>query len=144
MRSIDEKRSRQANRAHRPQCLAGAVDIYRKLLHVAFREHFADRVDPLAIDRYCDDCEVRTIHSRSEMVERGNFLDARCAPSGPDIEQHDLASEVGETSRPTLIILKADHGTWFRCFVHDEASRRLLCPSDQHPHKHRTPPPTAL
>src|SRR5713101_5052767 len=79
--AIDEKRSRQAHRAHRPQCLAGAVDIYRKLLHVEFSEHFPDRVDPLAIDRYCDDCEVRAAQSRSEMVERGNFLDAGCAPS---------------------------------------------------------------
>src|SRR6266436_2433278 len=86
---------------------------------------------------YCDDCEVRAIQSRSEMVERGNFLDAWCAPSRPDIEQHDLAPEVGKASWLTLIILKADHGTWFRCFVYDEVSRRLLGEGDRHRHKHR-------
>src|SRR5258708_20619705 len=70
------------------------------------------------------------------MVERGNFLNARRAPSGPDIEQHDLASEIGETSRLTLIILKADGSTWFGRFVYDEICRQLLGKGDRHRHKH--------
>ncbi len=59
-------------------------------------------VEVTGVDVDGHDLEVLAAVFDLERVERGHLLAARCAPGGPEIDEHGLAGEVRERQRLAL------------------------------------------
>ena len=81
-----------------------------------------ERMVPLgaaAIEAERDDLELGAAEPGLEAVERRHLADAGGAPGGPEVEQHDPATKIGEGQRPAAGVGEAD-------VRHGNRRRRLL------------------
>src|SRR6266496_893870 len=86
----------------------------------------ADRFDPFAVDRERYHFEFHAAETRLQAVQRRHFLPAWATPGRPDVEQHNLALEIADILRASLIILEPDRRDRLRLRMQDEVRRRLL------------------
>src|SRR6266508_2082435 len=114
--SVDDECRGDAEYTELPRRAARTVEIYSELFDTHLGEELAHGIDR-TIHRQRRDFEIGAAECGIQSVEGGHLLTARHAPSRPDIEQHDLAAEIGQASRLTLVVAELDRGERFGCVV---------------------------
>ena len=61
--------------------------------------------------------EIDAAKLRLQTIERGHLPAAGPAPGRPDVEQYDLAAEIGERERLAVLVLKTNVGDALRRVV---------------------------
>jgi hypothetical protein len=108
--AVDHKRSRK--RFHSAILIARLVVAeHNAIVDLFLRDEWTNHFPSIVVHGNTDNGEATILVFALEFSEPGNLDPARAAPGGPEVEQHDLASIIGEVNDLAVGILEREIGS---------------------------------
>ena len=131
--AVDDQRGRHAHGLQRREQLAGGIGVEREMRGAGLLQEGGGLVGSPFVDIDRDHLEILAAELGLERVERRHLLAAGHAPGRPDIEEHDLAAEIGQGFGLAVGVGEGKGRQFERLRPHQKGRHRTLIEAGERP-----------